>query len=155
MCKLDVLKFYGYVVGDEIHTTPSPQHTPANNAAPVDDTEVPVVVVGVVPRQANSIPPPSTPPQQHHQAFSSASQPSQSPASSSLPNRFSATQASVETQTTSSLEPHSSQEYESYYQRQPAATISEIDEPDHSDIGHRPDQSSYHVSTASRQVTDV
>lgn len=35
MCKLDVLKFYGYVVGDQIYQTPSPQHTAAPVAAPV------------------------------------------------------------------------------------------------------------------------
>ncbi|KAL7736997.1 hypothetical protein ACLKA6_008853 [Drosophila palustris] len=35
MCKLDVLKFYGYVVGDQIYQTPSPQHTaPAAAALP-------------------------------------------------------------------------------------------------------------------------
>lgn len=36
MCKLDVLKFYGYVVGDQIYQTPSPQHTaPVALPAPV------------------------------------------------------------------------------------------------------------------------
>nr|NP_001246517.1 goliath, isoform E [Drosophila melanogaster]NP_523864.3 goliath, isoform C [Drosophila melanogaster]AAF47316.2 goliath, isoform C [Drosophila melanogaster]AFH08270.1 goliath, isoform E [Drosophila melanogaster] len=43
MCKLDVLKFYGYVVGDQIYQTPSPQHT-----APIASIEeVPVIVVAV------------------------------------------------------------------------------------------------------------
>ncbi|XP_043867078.1 protein goliath isoform X2 [Drosophila mojavensis] len=33
MCKLDVLKFYGYVVGDQIYQTPSPQHNAPSAAA--------------------------------------------------------------------------------------------------------------------------
>ncbi|ALC42820.1 gol [Drosophila busckii] len=61
MCKLDVLKFYGYVVGDQIYQTPSPQHNaplamPANAqqmaaAVPNDfndaSFEVPVIMVGL------------------------------------------------------------------------------------------------------------
>ncbi|XP_058975300.1 E3 ubiquitin-protein ligase goliath isoform X2 [Musca domestica] len=163
MCKLDVLKFYGYVVGDEIHTTPSVQQLPANNATPLDDTEVPVVVLGVVPRQSNSLSQSSQhySTHQHHTTSSSASASPPSLASSlpsattvplpplsssCLPNRFS---ASVETQTTASLEPHSSHEYDqSYYHRQEtSAAIPEADEIDHI--------ANFQVSTASRQVTDV
>lgn len=60
MCKLDVLKFYGYVVGDQIYQTPSPQHTapvalPAPGAAVVGGgavagqapDDVPVIVVAL------------------------------------------------------------------------------------------------------------
>ncbi|XP_043642620.1 protein goliath isoform X2 [Drosophila teissieri] len=43
MCKLDVLKFYGYVVGDQIYQTPSPQHT----AQIASIEEVPVIMVAV------------------------------------------------------------------------------------------------------------
>ncbi|XP_043064172.1 protein goliath isoform X2 [Drosophila ficusphila] len=50
MCKLDVLKFYGYVVGDQIYQTPSPQH-PAPIAAVTGGQpsieEVPVIVVAL------------------------------------------------------------------------------------------------------------
>ncbi|EDW36157.1 GL16830 [Drosophila persimilis] len=50
MCKLDVLKFYGYVVGDQIYQTPSPQHTApiaAVAAAQPSFEEVPVIVVAL------------------------------------------------------------------------------------------------------------
>ncbi|XP_030375431.1 protein goliath isoform X2 [Scaptodrosophila lebanonensis] len=52
MCKLDVLKFYGYVVGDQIYQTPSPQHTapvpaPAPPPPPHADEVVPVIVVAL------------------------------------------------------------------------------------------------------------
>jgi len=50
MCKLDVLKFYGYVVGDQIYQTPSPQHTAPIAAVAVDHPsieEVPVIVVAL------------------------------------------------------------------------------------------------------------
>ncbi|XP_034476586.1 protein goliath isoform X2 [Drosophila innubila] len=63
MCKLDVLKFYGYVVGDQIYETPSPQHNapaalPPQGAAavaaaaaaapvPTASEEVPVIVVAL------------------------------------------------------------------------------------------------------------
>lgn len=118
MCKLDVLKFYGYVVGDEIHTTPTPRHMAANNTAPLDDTDVPVVVVGVVPRASNansSLQPPS----QSSSSLSSSSSATSATAtalaalnsnSNNIPSRFSATQASVETQTITTIEPHSSRE---------------------------------------------
>ncbi|KAI8034126.1 protein goliath isoform X1 [Drosophila elegans] len=50
MCKLDVLKFYGYVVGDQIYQTPSPQHTAPIAAVAVAHPsieEVPVIVVAL------------------------------------------------------------------------------------------------------------
>ncbi|XP_046811206.1 protein goliath [Lucilia cuprina] len=104
MCKLDVLKFYGYVVGDEIHTTPSPQHIPANNTAPLDDTDVPVVVVGVVPTSHTNSLVSST------SVVAAVNSSSTSSSSNNTPSRFSATQASVETQTITTIEPHSSRE---------------------------------------------
>ncbi|KAI9579512.1 hypothetical protein GQX74_006049 [Glossina fuscipes] len=45
MCKLDVLKFYGYVVGDEVNTIPAPPQYIATVPS-LNDTDVPVVVVG-------------------------------------------------------------------------------------------------------------
>lgn len=53
MCKLDVLKFYGYVVGDQIYQTPSPQHTAPIAAVAVAHQQpsveevVPVIVVAL------------------------------------------------------------------------------------------------------------
>ncbi|XP_034476587.1 protein goliath isoform X3 [Drosophila innubila] len=49
MCKLDVLKFYGYVVGDQIYETPSPQHNAPAALPPVPTAseEVPVIVVAL------------------------------------------------------------------------------------------------------------
>lgn len=66
MCKLDVLKFYGYVVGDQIHSTPSPQHIPPN-VAPVNDNDVPVIVVAI----PHAAPTSQQQQQQQHQQLSS------------------------------------------------------------------------------------
>lgn len=133
MCKLDVLKFYGYVVGDEIHTTPSPQHMPANNTAPLDDTDVPVVVVGVVPNRANITPTSIQPTSSSSSSTSSSSAAPFATGSAAVvngqntPSRYSATQASVETQTITSIEPHSSREdidiHLQNYHRPPANAI--------------------------------
>lgn len=72
MCKLDVLKFYGYVVGDQIYQTPSPQHNAplalppttaaaaaaAAGAAPSASEEVvPVIVVGLPQHNISSLNP--------------------------------------------------------------------------------------------------
>uniref|UniRef100_A0A034VCM9 Protein goliath n=1 Tax=Bactrocera dorsalis TaxID=27457 RepID=A0A034VCM9_BACDO len=49
MCKLDVLKFYGFVVGDQIHTTPSPQHVPPPAQTMGGSNDVEVIVVALAP----------------------------------------------------------------------------------------------------------
>uniref|UniRef100_A0A0A1X986 Protein goliath n=1 Tax=Zeugodacus cucurbitae TaxID=28588 RepID=A0A0A1X986_ZEUCU len=49
MCKLDVLKFYGFVVGDQIHTTPSPQHVPPPIQTLGGEHDVEVIVVALAP----------------------------------------------------------------------------------------------------------
>ncbi|SPP72667.1 blast:Protein goliath [Drosophila guanche] len=85
MCKLDVLKFYGYVVGDQIYQTPSPQHTaPIAAVAQPSIQDVPVIVVALSQAQQQ--------PLQHLQASNMSSfgasylhQRSRSPSSSNHP----------------------------------------------------------------------
>uniref|UniRef100_B4MPL8 GK21726 n=1 Tax=Drosophila willistoni TaxID=7260 RepID=B4MPL8_DROWI len=99
MCKLDVLKFYGYVVGDQIYQTPSPQHNApvalAAAASPpqeqqqqqhfqalsASDEDVPVIVVAL-PQASNNISSLSASNYHHHQLRSrspSSSNPQQQP----------------------------------------------------------------------------
>ncbi|EDV98465.1 GH23135 [Drosophila grimshawi] len=55
MCKLDVLKFYGYVVGDQIYQTPSPQHNnPPHDDATVADATAAATVAAATAAAPNS-----------------------------------------------------------------------------------------------------
>ncbi|CAD7012529.1 unnamed protein product [Ceratitis capitata] len=67
MCKLDVLKFYGFVVGDQIHTTPSPQHVPPALPTLGGENDVEVIVVALAPPYSAAQQQSSTQTQQSHQ----------------------------------------------------------------------------------------